>query len=171
MVQLCACSYSNDLRTLVRRRRRFCSVAGGALSHRLPLGRVAEPGAEVPVGHNRPGDMPRPSWEQRSQLADWTCLGFRDAVAPPRPTPDRAGKLGEQAYRTLLNGSASSSERRCSTAATALDDPPAQAAFSCANQLVLVCDDEPDTASIVAGRWLALANPPAPHTGSVVSLK
>ena len=40
---------------------------------------------------------------------------------------------------------------------TGLDDPPARAALGCADQLVLVCDDEPDTASIVseAAEWLA----------------
>ena len=39
---------------------------------------------------------------------------------------------------------------------TGLDDPPARAALACADQLVLVCDDEPDTASIVseAAEWL-----------------
>ena len=45
---------------------------------------------------------------------------------------------------------------------TGLDDPPARAALGCADQLVLVCDDEPDTASIVAeaAGWLRHAGPP-----------
>ena len=45
---------------------------------------------------------------------------------------------------------------------TGLDDPPARAALACADQLVLVCDDEPDTASIVseAAEWLRRIEPP-----------
>ena len=45
---------------------------------------------------------------------------------------------------------------------TGLDDPPARAALACADQLVLVCDDEPDTASIVseAAEWLHRFAPP-----------
>jgi MinD-like ATPase involved in chromosome partitioning or flagellar assembly len=77
-------------------------------------------------------------------------------VAPAPTDPERAAKLDEAAYRTLferLRGLVGTLVLDCGTG---LDDPPARAALACANQLVLVCDDEPDTASIVseAAEWL-----------------
>jgi MinD-like ATPase involved in chromosome partitioning or flagellar assembly len=77
-------------------------------------------------------------------------------VAPAPTDPERAGRLDEAAYRTLferLRGLVGTLVLDCGTG---LDDPPARAALACADQLVLVCDDEPDTASIVseAAGWL-----------------
>jgi MinD-like ATPase involved in chromosome partitioning or flagellar assembly len=77
-------------------------------------------------------------------------------VAPAPTDPERAAKLDEAAYRTLferLRGLVGTIVLDCGTG---LDDPPARAALACADQLVLVCDDEPDTASIVseAAEWL-----------------
>ena len=45
---------------------------------------------------------------------------------------------------------------------TGLDAPPARAALGCADQLVLVTDAQPDTASLVweAARWLERDAPP-----------
>ena len=45
---------------------------------------------------------------------------------------------------------------------TGLDAPPARAALGCADQLVLVTDAQPDTASLVweAARWLEHDAPP-----------
>ena len=83
-------------------------------------------------------------------------------VAPAPTDPDRAAKLDESAYLTLfarLSGLVGTLVLDCGTG---LDDPPARAALGCADQLVLVCDDEPDTASIVAeaASWLRHAGPP-----------
>ena len=77
-------------------------------------------------------------------------------VAPAPTDPERAAKLDEAAYRGLfdrLRGLVGTLVLDCGTG---LDDPPARAALACADQLVLVCDDEPDTASIVseAADWL-----------------
>ena len=83
-------------------------------------------------------------------------------VAPAPTDPARAAKLDETAYRTLfdrLRGLVGTLVLDCGTG---LDDPPARAALACADQLVLVCDDEPDTASIVseAAQWLDRIPPP-----------
>jgi len=71
-------------------------------------------------------------------------------VAPAPTDPDRATKLDEAAYRTLFERLAQLAGTLVLDCGTGLDDPPARAALACADQLVLVCDDEPDTASIVA---------------------
>ena len=71
-------------------------------------------------------------------------------IAPAPTDPDRAAKLDEQAYRTLFERLGQLVGTLVLDCGTGLDDPPARAALSCADQLVLVCDDEPDTASIVA---------------------
>jgi MinD-like ATPase involved in chromosome partitioning or flagellar assembly len=83
-------------------------------------------------------------------------------VAPAPGDPERAARLDEAAYGTLferLRGLVGTLVLDCGTG---LDDPPARAALACADQLVLVCDDEPDTASIVseAAAWLDRIPPP-----------
>ena len=83
-------------------------------------------------------------------------------VAPAPTDPDRAGNLDESAYRTLFARLSELAGMLVLDCGTGLDDPPARAALACADQLVLVCDDEPDTASIVAeaASWLRHAGPP-----------
>ena len=83
-------------------------------------------------------------------------------VAPAPTDPDRAANLDESAYRTLFARLSELSGMLVLDCGTGLDDPPARAALACADQLVLVCDDEPDTASIVAeaATWLRHAGPP-----------
>ena len=83
-------------------------------------------------------------------------------VAPAPTDPDRAAKLDESAYRTLFARLSELVGTLVLDCGTGLDDPPARAALACADQLVLVCDDEPDTASIVAeaAGWLRHARPP-----------
>jgi MinD-like ATPase involved in chromosome partitioning or flagellar assembly len=83
-------------------------------------------------------------------------------VAPAPTDPDRAAKLDETAYRTPFARLSELVGTLVLDCGTGLDDPPARAALACADQLVLVCDDEPDTASIVAeaAGWLRHAGPP-----------
>jgi MinD-like ATPase involved in chromosome partitioning or flagellar assembly len=83
-------------------------------------------------------------------------------IAPAPTDPDRAAKLDEQAYGTLFERLGQLVGTLVLDCGTGLDDPPARAALNCADQLVLVCDDEPDTASIVAeaADWLRRLRPP-----------
>ena len=83
-------------------------------------------------------------------------------VAPAPTDPERAEKLDEAAYRTLFTRLGELVGTLVLDCGTGLDDPPARAALGCADQLVLVCDDEPDTASIVseAAEWLQRIAPP-----------
>jgi MinD-like ATPase involved in chromosome partitioning or flagellar assembly len=83
-------------------------------------------------------------------------------VAPAPTDPDRAASLDESAYRTLFARLSKLVGMLVLDCGTGLDDPPARAALACADQAVLVCDDEPDTASIVAeaATWLRHAGPP-----------
>ena len=77
-------------------------------------------------------------------------------VAPAPTDPERAKNLDETAYLTLFARLSELVGTLVLDCGTGLDDPPARAALASADQLVLVCDDEPDTASIVseAGEWL-----------------
>ena len=77
-------------------------------------------------------------------------------VAPAPTDPERAKKLDETAYLTLFAHLSELVGTLVLDCGTGLDDPPARAALASADQLVLVCDDEPDTASIVseAAEWL-----------------
>ena len=83
-------------------------------------------------------------------------------VAPAPTDPDRAANLDESAYRTLFARLSELVGTLVLDCGTGLDDPPARVALACADQLVLICDDEPDTASIVAeaASWLRHAGPP-----------
>ena len=71
-------------------------------------------------------------------------------VAPAPTDPRRSATLDEQAYRTLFERLGALVGMVVADCGTGLLDPPARAALACADQLVLVCDDEPDTASLVA---------------------
>ena len=77
-------------------------------------------------------------------------------VAPAPADPDRAKQLDERAYRTLFERLADHVGTLVLDCGTGLDAPPARAALDCADQLVLVTDAEPDTASLVceAADWL-----------------
>jgi len=83
-------------------------------------------------------------------------------VAPAPTDPQRAETLDEAAYRILFGRLGELVGTLVLDCGTGLDDPPARAALACADQLVLVCDDEPDTASIVseAAEWLQRIDPP-----------
>ena len=93
-------------------------------------------------------------------------------IAPAPTDPDRAARLDEQAYRTLFERLGELVGTLVLDCGTGLDDPPARAALGCADQLVLVCDDEPDTASIVAeaAGWLRRLPPPLTLVVTALSL-
>jgi MinD-like ATPase involved in chromosome partitioning or flagellar assembly len=82
-------------------------------------------------------------------------------VAPAPTDPDRAARLDEAAYRTLLTGLRDFVGTLVLDCGTGLGAPAARAALACADQLVLVSDAEPDTASLVAeaARGLSAAKP------------
>jgi MinD-like ATPase involved in chromosome partitioning or flagellar assembly len=77
-------------------------------------------------------------------------------VAPAPADPDRAKQLDEPAYRALFERLGDFVGTLVLDCGTGLDAPPARAALACADQLVLVTDGEPDTASLVceAADWL-----------------
>jgi MinD-like ATPase involved in chromosome partitioning or flagellar assembly len=83
-------------------------------------------------------------------------------VAPAPTDPERAEQLDETAYRTLFTRLGELVGMLVLDCGTGLGDPPARAALSCADQLVLVADCEPDTASLVseAAAWLEHIAPP-----------
>ena len=83
-------------------------------------------------------------------------------VAPAPTDPERAERLDEAAYRTLFTRLGELVGMLVLDCGTGLGDPPARAALSCADQLVLVADCEPDTASLVseAAAWLEHIAPP-----------
>jgi MinD-like ATPase involved in chromosome partitioning or flagellar assembly len=70
-------------------------------------------------------------------------------VAPAPTDPARAAQLDEPAYRTLFTRLSDLAGTLVLDCGTGLDAPPARAALGCADQLVLVTDAEPDTASLV----------------------
>jgi MinD-like ATPase involved in chromosome partitioning or flagellar assembly len=71
-------------------------------------------------------------------------------VAPAPTDPDRAAGLDETAYRTLFARLGDLVGTLVLDCGTGLGSPAARAALGCADQLVLVADGEPDTASLVA---------------------
>jgi MinD-like ATPase involved in chromosome partitioning or flagellar assembly len=77
-------------------------------------------------------------------------------VAPAPTDPSRANQLEETTYRTLFERLSEFAGTLVLDCGTGLDAPPARAALGCADQLVLVTDGEPDTASLVceAAGWL-----------------
>lgn len=83
-------------------------------------------------------------------------------VAPAPTDPSRAKRLDEDAYRSLFEGLTALAGTLVLDCGTGLDAPPARAALICADQLVLVTDAQPDTASLVweAARWLEDDAPP-----------
>ena len=92
-----------------------------------------------------------------TQLDAQLARGPDGLIVAPAPTdPERAKNLDETAYLTLFARLSELVGTLVLDCGTGLDDPPARAALATADQLVLVCDDEPDTASIVseAAEWL-----------------
>jgi MinD-like ATPase involved in chromosome partitioning or flagellar assembly len=83
-------------------------------------------------------------------------------VAPAPTDPTRAKRLDEDAYRSLFERLSALAGTLVLDCGTGLDAPPARAALGCADQLVLVTDAQPDTASLVweAARWLEHDAPP-----------
>ena len=71
-------------------------------------------------------------------------------VAPAPTDPERAAGLDETAYRTLFARLGDLVGTLVLDCGTGLGSPAARAALGCADQLVLVADGEPDTASLVA---------------------
>ncbi|MGH2948408.1 MAG: EsaB/YukD family protein [Solirubrobacteraceae bacterium] len=71
-------------------------------------------------------------------------------VAPAPTDSDRAAALDETAYRTLFARLGDLVGTLVLDCGTGLGSPAARAALACADQLVLVADGEPDTASLVA---------------------
>ena len=71
-------------------------------------------------------------------------------VAPAPTDPDRAKKLDKEAYATLFARLSELVGTLVLDCGTGLDSSAAEAALDCADQLVLVADGEPDTASLVA---------------------
>jgi MinD-like ATPase involved in chromosome partitioning or flagellar assembly len=71
-------------------------------------------------------------------------------VAPAPTEQARARTLDEDAYRRLFSRLGELSEVLVLDCGTGLESPPARAALAVANQIVLVTDGKPDTASLVA---------------------
>lgn len=86
-------------------------------------------------------------------------------VAPAPTDPERASSLDETAYRTLFDRLAGLVGTLILDCGTGLDSPAARAALACSDQLVLVTDGEPDTASLVAE---AAERRLAPHVPGLV---
>jgi MinD-like ATPase involved in chromosome partitioning or flagellar assembly len=70
-------------------------------------------------------------------------------VAPAPTDRERAQRLDESAYSTLFSKLAELAEVLVLDCGTGLDSPAARAALGTADQLVLVTDGEPDTASLI----------------------
>ena len=81
-------------------------------------------------------------------------------IAPAPTDPDRAARLDETAYRDLFRRLGDVAGTLVLDCGTGLDAPPARAALACADQLVLVTDAEPDTASLVWEAAQRLAHGP-----------
>ena len=83
-------------------------------------------------------------------------------VVPAPTDPARARALDEAAYRALFARLRELAGTLVLDCGTGLEAPPARAALAGADQLVLVTDAEPDTASLVweAARWLEHDAPP-----------
>ncbi|RKQ90813.1 MinD-like ATPase involved in chromosome partitioning or flagellar assembly [Solirubrobacter pauli] len=83
-------------------------------------------------------------------------------VAPAPTDPQRASALDEDAYRALFTRLATFAGALVLDCGTGLDAPPARAALARADQVVLLTDAEPDTASLVweAATWLRDVAPP-----------
>jgi MinD-like ATPase involved in chromosome partitioning or flagellar assembly len=114
------------------------------------LGRRLAPGHPVFIDDLLAGPLetsqPRPM-----QVDAALARGPDGLMIAPAPTdPDRASQLDEEAYRRLFARLGDLVGTLILDCGTGLDSPAARAALACADQLVLVTDGEPDTASLVA---------------------
>jgi MinD-like ATPase involved in chromosome partitioning or flagellar assembly len=81
-------------------------------------------------------------------------------IAPAPTDPARAARLDERAYCDLFQRLSDIAGTLVLDCGTELDAAPARAALACADQLVLVTDAEPDTASLVWEAAQRLAHGP-----------
>ena len=98
-----------------------------------------------------------------TQLDAQLARGSDGLMVAPAPTdPARAKKLDTDAYATLFTRLSDLVGTLVLDCGTGLDSAAAEAALTCADQLVLVADDEPDTASLVAeaAKYLEQHAPP-----------
>lgn len=100
-----------------------------------------------------------------TQLDASLARAHQGLLVLPAPTdPERMARLGEDAYHRViqrLQGLAGIVVLDCGTG---LQEPTARAALACADQIVLVSDAEPATASLVAEASTLLASARAPLT-------
>jgi len=114
------------------------------------LGRRLAPGHGVFIDDLLSGPLAKSHWSP-IELDAHLARGPDGLMIAPAPTePERASALDEAAYRTLFEKLAGLVGTLILDCGTGLDSPVARAALSCSNQLVLVTDGEPDTASLVA---------------------
>ena len=93
-------------------------------------------------------------------------------VAPAPTDQQRAASLDETAYATLFGRLAQLVGTLVLDCGTGLESAPAKAALGCADQLVVVCDDEPDSASLVSEAAVTeLESLPTPMVVVVNNLK
>lgn len=86
-----------------------------------------------------------------AQLDSSLARGPHGLLILPAPTDSaRMAALGEEEYLRLARGLASLVGVIILDCGTGLQEPPARAALRCANQVVLVSDAQPSTASLVA---------------------
>lgn len=118
------------------------------------LGRVLTPDHQV-YADDLLADLEHPM--TLTQLDARLGRGPHGLMILPAPTdPDRMTRLGEDAYRTIIEQLKETAGMVLLDCGTGLQDPAARAAISCADQVLLICDAEPATASLVteAGRYL-----------------
>ncbi len=126
------------------------------------LGRRLVPGHRVFVDDLLTGPLARESLAL-TELDAQLGRGPDGLMVIPAPSdPMRARALDEAAYQTLFGRLAELAGTLVLDCGTGLDAPPARAALASADQLVLVTDGEPDTASLVweAAQWLSDSAPP-----------
>ena len=104
-------------------------------------------------------DLPSPSWTPTS-----AAVGDGLMVLPAPFDSARASRLDRNAYKRLIEHLQMRAGILLLDCGTGLHDPPAQAAVMCADQLVLVTDAEPATATFVAEASKRLLRSGAPIT-------
>jgi MinD-like ATPase involved in chromosome partitioning or flagellar assembly len=118
------------------------------------LGRVLTPDHQV-YADDLLADLEHPM--TLTQLDARLGRGPHGLMILPAPTdPDRMTKLGEDAYRTIIGHLKEIAGMVFMDCGTGLQDPAARAAIASADQVLVICDAEPATASLVteAGRYL-----------------
>lgn len=80
----------------------------------------------------------------------WLGQGPDGVYVAPSPNDERRA-LDERSYRALYEKLARVAEVQVLDCGTGLSSPAMHAALACADQLVLVCDGDPDTMNLIAG--------------------